>query len=270
MNPASLIRKFATAGAIPDRPRAKPNPITWYTGNPWANGHTPMQAWEKPIAQRAAARGIRQSAGGYFYTADNATRPIASDWDQLEEWLDAHPPQARPANPNAPEGAEYVLLVLAVAVLLIALFVYPAFAQDSSTGLQLSDGGRTLTAEQHHAAQVAAGEVSAQQFGPIAYGYVLCSMVYRVEADQWPSTLGAVVASGYYGHPRPLTPTEYKIALDVFVSQPPAPCGDPFYYVLGQADVDADGLRPGDHVFTHTLPSGRVLAAHFYEASPWP
>jgi hypothetical protein len=273
------IRQALADALSDDRPTIAPKPVKvkWYTGSPWAPHHEPMLPAEKEIAARAIERGLRQSAGGYFYdpSRPNAAAPVACDWWDLEEWLDANPAETDPAdihpkNPNRPEGVEFVLLALAVIVLLFGLFSYPALADgDPTAGPWIDDGPRILSAEQHHAAQVAAGEVSLNLFGGVAYGYVLCTMLDRQADPRFPENLAAVVREGYYAPPRPLTGDEYQIALNIFVTQPADPCGRPLLYVLSQQDVDAHGLEPGDEVFVHTLPSGRELAAHFYTDSPW-
>ena len=155
--------------------------------------------------------------------------------------------------------------MLAVAAIVL-LIVFSGTVSAQGNGPYI-DHGFQLTGEQLNAARVAAGEVSASLFGGAAYLETLCTMGNRVESHQFPDTLSAVVEQGYFAPPRLLTTQEYRIAEDYFGGF--SWClSTPRYYVLSQQDVEAHGLPNGDLWFPYTLPSGTVLAAHFY--STWP
>ena len=157
-------------------------------------------------------------------------------------------------------------MLAVVAVILLIVLSGTVSAQDSTDGPYI-DHGFQLSGEQLNAARVAAGEVSAALFGGPAYLETLCTMGNRVKSSRFPDTLSAVVEQGYFAPPRLLTTQEYRIAEDYFGGF--SWClSTPRYYVLSQQDVEAHGLPNGDLWFPYTLPSGTVLAAHFY--STWP
>lgn len=63
-----------------------------------------------------------------------------------------------------------------------------------------------------------AGEAPVRLLGPAAYINVLCTMANRLASPAFPDTLAQVVAEGYYANPRPLSPTEYALALDILAA----------------------------------------------------
>lgn len=124
----------------------------------------------------------------------------------------------------------------------------------------------TLAPNQRIAAEVAAGEVSAQLFTADAYADALCTAINRVATDSFPDTLTGVLA-GFYAQPRALSPVEETAAVLAFAD---GGCdGRPWLYALSAGDVARLGFRDGAQVYTHTLPSGATMQAHFYESSPW-
>lgn len=123
-----------------------------------------------------------------------------------------------------------------------------------------------LTPDQRMAAEVAAGEVSAQLFSADAYTDALCTILNRKDADSFPDSLGGVLA-GFYALPRVLSQAEESAALAAF--QPGGCDGRPWLYAMSAGDVERHGFEAGDLAYTYTLPSGAVMQAHFYKTSPW-
>lgn len=67
---------------------AQPVPIVRYTGGEggWCPGHTPA-GWEQPTADKAAALGYWQSAGGWIYPPEGRGQYV--DWGELAEAFEA-------------------------------------------------------------------------------------------------------------------------------------------------------------------------------------
>lgn len=247
--------------------RSKPHPETvparWYTAPGWAPGHEPILSTEQEIATRAAALGIRQSAGGYFYAPAGRipyanTRPLASDWDQLPAVLDRLERQDPIIHPRPILSIPQLILAVLAILALIALFALPADAQ----------GLPPLTPDQYHAAQVAAGEAPAALMGEGAYTGILCSMIDRVQDPRFPDDLATVVAQGYYAPPRPISAVEEEIA-QVYLNGLADCIPGPWLYVLSEQDRQAHDLPHGVTTFWRELPSGLRLGVHFYQANPW-
>ncbi len=142
-------------------------------------------------------------------------------------------------------------MILTRIILLISLLTSPA---------------PTLSPAQRHAAEVAAGEVSALLFGVDAYTDALCSILARRDNDSFPDTLPGVL-QGYFAQPRPLTANEEAAALRAFYGDG---CeGVTFLWVMSGQDVERRGFRDGDRVYRYEFLSGAVWEVHFYSQSPW-
>ncbi|MBP8124944.1 MAG: hypothetical protein KAZ26_20035 [Caldilineaceae bacterium] len=147
------------------------------------------------------------------------------------------------------------------AILLILVALLLAFCNGS-----VSAQAPILTPDQRTAAETAAGEVSALLFGVDAYVDTLCTVRNRKASDSFPDSLGGVLA-GFYALPRVLSQVEETAAVEAF--QPAGCDGRPWLFAMSAGDVERLGFGEGERVYTYTLPSGRILEAHFYDTSPW-
>lgn len=148
-----------------------------------------------------------------------------------------------------------ILLVIVIALLL----TFPAEAQGEPGG---------LTPDQLHAAQIAAGETPAGLLGEGAYTFTLCTMLNRVASPHYPDTLRAVVDGGFYAKPRRLTWEEYQIAVMYLVQGERCTGASDVFYAFSEQDRQRHGWQRGDFAFERELPSGTILAVHFYRH--WP
>jgi len=163
---------------------------------------------------------------------------------------------------------ETVAIAVLILVTLVALALMLTFPVDAQAG---EPGG--LTEDQLYAAQVAAGEAPASLMGEGAYTFLLCTIENRVNSPRFPDTFRGVVEHGFYAPPRTLTWMEHQIAALYWTDTSGLyDCVgvEDVFYVISEQDRQRLGFPEGDFWFGRELPSGYLLALHFYRDWPRP